>query len=188
MHEGEITKFLQDWQEGDPEALERLLPHVYDELKHQASYLMQSERRGHTLQPTALVHEAFIKISKLPDIKWKNRTHFYRMVSRLMRQILVEHARGLATSKRGKNPVRIPFDDVQLPVENKLLLVLTVDGLLGQLADLDERQAQIVEMRFFGGLMVDEIAEVMNVSKRTVLREWKHAKLWLLSQFEAGAE
>lgn len=188
MQNIEITQFLQDWKNGDEEALERLLPFVYDELKRQASYLMQSERSEHTLQPTALVHEAFIKISKLPDIEWQNRTHFYRLVSRLMRQILVEHARGLARNKRGANPVKISLDDVQIPTENKLLLVVTIDSLLKKLAVLDEKQAQIVEMRFFGGLTNQEIAEALDISKRTVVREWKHFKLWFLSQFENDAE
>lgn len=188
MRDVEITKFLQDWQGGNDEALDRLLPFVYDELKRQAAYLMQTERRSHTLQPTALVHEAFLKISKLPEIKWENRTHFYRIVSRLMRQILVEHARGLAADKRGRNPIKVSFDDIQIPIENQLLLVVTIDDLLGQLARYDERQAQIVEMRFFGGLTTDEIAEALDLSRRTVLREWKHAKLWLLSQLEHGIE
>lgn len=184
MHEVEITQILEEWKNGDEEALERLLPIVYDELKHQARYLMQSERSEHTLQPTALVHEAFIKISKLPDIKWKNRKHFYRIVSRLMRQILVDHARGLATYKRGSNPVKVSLDDVQIPTEEKLLLVLTMDRLIETLAEFDETQAGIVEMRFFGGLTNQEIAEALDISKRTVVREWKLAKLWFLSQME----
>lgn len=180
--DSEITKILKDWNDGDENAVELLLPYVYDELKHQAQYLMSSERQNHTLQPTALVHEAFIKVSKQPHIEWKNRKHFFRIVSRLMRQILVDHARRKSSDKRGNNAIHLSLDDVQVPVEDRIDSVLLVDSILKELAELDERQAQIIEMRFFGGLDNAEIAESLEISSRTVLREWKIAKIWLLRE------
>lgn len=178
-----ITKILQDWNDGDEDAIERLLPHVYKELRHQAQYLMASERFDHTLQPTALVHEAFIRVLNQTNVEWQNRRHFYRIVSRLMRQILVDHARRRASKKRGNNPIHLSIDDVQVPVEDRIASILMVDSILKELSELDERQSQIVEMRFFGGLSNTEIAEALNISKRTVGREWKLAKIWLLSKF-----
>lgn len=184
LEPSEITKILQDWNNGDENAIERLLPIVYDELRHQARYLMAGERSEHTLQPTALVHEAFLKISKQPSIEWQNQQHFFRIVSRLMRQILVDHARRKASDKRGNNPVHLSLDDVQIPVEDRIASILTVDRVLKELAEFDEKQATIVEMRFFGGLNNSEIAEALNISLRTVVREWKLAKFWLLRELE----
>lgn len=184
LETSEITRILQDWNDGDENAVERLLPFVYNELRHQANYLMASERLNHTLQPTALVHEAFIKISNQPNVEWKNRKHFFRIVSRLMRQILVDHARRKNSHKRGSNPVHIPLDDVQIPAEDRIASILTVDRILKELAEVDERQASIVEMRFFGGLDNTEIAEALDISKRTVVREWRLAKIWLLRELE----
>ncbi len=179
----EITRILHDWNNGDEDAIERLLPFVYDELRNQAQYLMASERFEHTLQPTALVHEAFIKISNQSAIEWKNRKHFYRIVSRLMRQILVDHARRRASAKRGNNPTRLSLEDEQITIEDRIASILTVDNMLKELDEFDERQATIVEMRFFGGLSNDEIAEALEISTRTVVREWKVAKIWLLRNF-----
>lgn len=177
-----ITKILQNWNDGDEEAKELLLPFVYDELKKQARYLMSKERSNHTLQPTALVHEAFMKLSEQSGIEWKNRSHFYGIAARLMRQILVDHARSHAADKRGNNPVHFSIDDVQIPIEERAGSILAIDDVLQRLAELDEKQAQIVEMRFFGGLSNDEIAEALNISKRTVGREWESAKLWLFRE------
>ncbi len=180
----EITEILHDWNDGDNEAVERLLPFVYNELKNQARYLMASERSDHTLQPTALVHEAFIKISNLSQIEWKNRKHFYRIVSRLMRQILVDHARKKSSLKRGNNPICMSLDDLNVPQEDQIGLVLVVNDVLEALAEFDERQANIVEMRFFGGLTNEEISEALDISVRTVIREWKIAKIWLLQELQ----
>ncbi|MEZ5424686.1 MAG: sigma-70 family RNA polymerase sigma factor [Pyrinomonadaceae bacterium] len=175
----EITQILRDWNEGKEGAKERLLPFVYEELRREARFLMARERVGHTLQPTALVHEAFIRISRQTGIEWENRQHFYGIASRLMRQILVEHARRRAATKRGENPIHISLDDVQIPVEDRAASILLVDKVLDKLARLDEQQAKIVEMRFFGGFNNIEIAEALNISKSTVGREWKSARLWL---------
>lgn len=178
----EITQILQDWNDGDENAKERLLPFVYDELKRQARALMARERAGHTLQPTALVHEAFLKLSKQSGIEWKNRSHFYGIASRLMRQILVDHARLHAAGKRGGNPIHFSIDDVRIPVEDRADSILALDEALRRLEEFDRQQALIVEMRFFGGMTNREIAENMEISERTVGREWQAARLWLFRE------
>jgi RNA polymerase sigma-70 factor, ECF subfamily len=175
----EITRILQDWNDGNEEAKDELLPFVYEELKRQARYLMSSERKNHTLQPTALVHEAFLRISRQTGIEWKNRSHFYGIASRLMRQILVDHARQHASDKRGNNPIHLSTDDIDIPVAERAGSILAIDEVLDRLAELDEQQAKIVEMRFFGGMTNGEIAENLGISERTVSREWQTAKLWL---------
>lgn len=158
------------------------MPYVYDELKRQARYFMSRERRDHTLQPTALVHEAFIRLSNQSGIDWQNRSHFFGVASRLMRQILVDHARGHAAAKRGKNPIHFSLDDVDVPVEQRAESILILNDALDRLTELDEQQASVVEMRFFGGLANAEIATALGVSERTVVREWKSAKLWLFRE------
>lgn len=177
-----VTQILQNWNDGDEEAKELLLPFVYDELKKQARYLMSKERSNHTLQPTALVHEAFMKLSEQSGIEWKNRSHFYGIASRLMRQILVDHARSHAADKRGNNPIHFSLEDVQIPVEERASWILAIDEALQRLAEFDEQLAHVVEMRFFGGMSDDEIARALNISKRTVGREWQSAKLWLFRE------
>lgn len=132
---------------------------------------MSRERRNHTLQPTALVHEAFIKLSKQSGIEWQNRSHFYGIAARLMREILVDHARSHATAKRGNTPIHFSIDDVQIPVENRADSILILNEVLDSLAEKDEKQAQIVEMRFFGGMTNAEIAEALKISERTVRRD-----------------
>jgi len=175
----EITQILQEWNEGDDEAKERLLRFVYDELKRHARYLMSKERSNHTLQPTALVHEAFLKMGDAAGVVWQNRAHFFGVTSRLMRQILVDHARLHAANKRGNQPIHFSLDDVQIPVEERADSLLAIDEVLDRLAAIDERQAKIVEMRFFGGMTNQEIAEALEIGERTVGREWQSARLWL---------
>lgn len=175
----EITQILQDWNDGNEAAKEHLLPFVYDELKRQARILMSSERKNHTLQPTALVHEAFLRLSRQTGIDWKNRSHFYGIASRLMRQILIDHARLHATAKRGNRPIHFSLDDVQIPIEERADSLLVLNDVLGRLEKFDEQQAKIVEMRFFGGMNNGEIAENLDISERTVGREWQAARLWL---------
>ena len=178
----EITRILQDWNDGETDAKERLMPFVYDELKRQARRMMSRERTDHTLQPTALVHEAFLRLSEQTGIEWQNRHHFYGIVSRLMRQILVDHARMHAAEKRGSNPVHFSVDDLQIPVEQRADSILILNDILDRLAEFDPQQAQIVEMRFFGGMSNSEIAEALEISERTVGREWQSAKLWLFRE------
>ena len=177
-----ITRILRDWNEGLDGAQEELLPYVYDELKRQARRLMARERPGHTLQPTALVHEAFMRLSAQTGVDWQNRSHFYGIASRLMRQILVDHARQHAAAKRGNRPVHLSLDDVNLPVEDRAGSIMAVHEVLDRLEKLDEKQAKVVEMRFFGGLSNAEIGTALGVSERTVQREWQSARLWLLRE------
>lgn len=168
-----------DWNEGDAEAGERLLPIVYQELKRSARFLMAKERANHTLQPTALVHEAFLKLTELTEIKWKSRSHFYHFVSKLMRQILVDHVRHHTAAKRGKAAIHFSIDDLQIPAEERADSILKLDEVLHRLAKFDAKQAKIVEMRYFGGLKNAEIAEALDVSERTIIREWQAARIWL---------
>lgn len=175
----EVTQILQEMSGGDPEAPERLMPFVYDELWRLARSLLSRERDGHTLQPTALVNEAYLRLIDQTRVDWQNRAHFYGIASRMMRRVLIDHARAHATGKRGGAAIRLSIDDVQVPVEERAASFVALDEALGRLAELNERQSKIVEMRFFGGMSDEEIAKVLGVSTRTVLRDWKTARLWL---------
>jgi RNA polymerase sigma-70 factor (ECF subfamily) len=175
----EITQILQHWNSGDENARDALLPFVYDELRRQARMLMSRERADHTLQPTALVHEAFMRLSEQTGIEWRDRGHFYGFASRTMRQILVDHARKLATNKRGNRPIHFSIDDINIPVEERAEAIVILNEVLERLEKLDPQQAQIVEMRFFGGLNGREVAETLGISERTVSRDWEAARLWL---------
>ncbi|MBK8466442.1 MAG: sigma-70 family RNA polymerase sigma factor [Chloracidobacterium sp.] len=186
VESSEITQILQDWNNGDELARERLLNFVYDELKRQARYLMSRERSDHTLQPTALVHEAFLKMGDAVNVIWKDRSHFYGFASHLMRQILVDHARLHAADKRGNNPLRISLDDIEIPVSDRASSIVAIDDVLNRLAEIDEQQAQIVEMRFFGGMTNTEIATTLDISERTVGREWQTAKIWLYRELSSN--
>ncbi len=179
LHTSEITQILQDWNDGNDDAKERLLPFVYNQLRRQAGFLMSRERADHTLQPTALVHEAFIRLSEETGIEWKNRSHFYGIASNMMRQILIQHARHHAAEKRGSNPVHFSIHDTQIPVAERAGSIIALDEALERLAEIDRQQAKVVEMRFFGGFDNEEIAEALSVSVRTVGRVWQAAKFWL---------
>ena len=181
----EITQILHEWNSGDANAKERLLQLVYDELKRQARFLMSKERSNHTLQPTALVHEVFLKMGDGTGISWENRGHFFGVTSKLMRQILVDHARGHASDKRGNNPIHVSTDNIDIPIADRANSILAISEALDRLAAIDERQATIVEMRFFGGLSIIEIAETLDISERTVGREWQTARLWLYREFRS---
>ncbi|CAN5573430.1 sigma-70 family RNA polymerase sigma factor [soil metagenome] len=181
----EITQILQDWNSGDEYAKEQLLHCVYDELKRRARYLMSRERSDHTLQPTALVHEAFLKLGDGAKVMWKDRSHFYGVASHLMRQILVDHARLHAAAKRGNNPIHFSTDDIDIPVHERASSILEIDEVLDRLAKLDGRQAKIVEMRFFGGMTNGEIAEALDIAERSVAREWNAARLWLYRELNS---
>lgn len=175
----EITQILEAWNAGNEDAKDRLLPFVYSELKRQARFYMSRERGNHTLQPTALVHEAFMRIAVQTGIDWQNRSHFFGVAANLMRQILVDHARRHAAAKRGSSPIHFSIDDVQIPVEHRAESILIINDSLERLAKIDAQQASVVEMRFFGGLSNSEIAKALDVSERTVIREWSAARLWL---------
>ncbi len=175
----EITQVLHEWNSGDLDARERLLPFIYDEMRRQARILMSSERSDHTLQPTALVHEAFLRLSEQTRIEWRDRRHFFAFASRTMRQVLVDHARRLATAKRGNRPIHFSIDDVSIPAEERAYSVIMLSEALERLEQLDPQQAEIVEMRFFGGLTNKETAEAIDISERSVSRGWEAARLWL---------
>ena len=181
---GQVTELLQNWKQGDENALRDLLPLVYKELRRLAHYHLQSERPDHTLQSTALVHEAYLRMMGPQPVQFQNRAHFIAVASRLMRQVLVDYARERRAGKRDGG-CRIGFEFAEaLPVSGDAEL-LALDDALGELSRIDERQAKIVEMKFFGGLSTDEIAHSLAVSPETVLRDWKLAKLWLLREMGA---
>ena len=165
---------------GDDEAAARLFPMVYDELRRRAAAALKGERTDHTLQPTALVHEAFLRLADLPDRQWQDRAHFVAVAARAMRRILVDHARARKAVKRGSGEIRVSLEDIDVPAGDGVDVdLVTLDEALDGLALLDERQARIVELRFFGGLTVDETAALIDVSTRTVKREWQMARAWL---------
>lgn len=175
----EVTQILREWSGGDGDAASRLMPLVYDEMRRQARSYLSRERGGHTLQPTALVHEAFLRLVDQTRVDWKNRAHFFGMASTMMRRVLIDHARSHATDKRGGDAIRLSIDDVQVPMEQRAASFLALDEALNRLAAFDEPKAKMVEMRFFGGLTDKEIAEVTGVSTRTLVRDWQMARAWL---------
>lgn len=174
-----VTRLLLDWGQGDEAALERLIPLVHNELRLIARRHMGHERQGHTLQATALVNEAYLRLVDVRQIKWQNRAHFFAMSARLMRRILVDFARSRHYQKRGGGAQRVTFDEGLAIADERTLDVLALDDALVALAGFDPRKSQVVEMRFFGGLSVEETAEALHVSVDTVMRDWKLAKAWL---------
>jgi len=181
----EVTELLQAWSKGDQAAFDQLAPVVYTELRRLARHYMSRERPDHTLQATALVHEAYMRLANLHDLEWKNRIHFFAISAQVMRRVLVDFARSRERRKRGGTPLRLSLDecaDLGLPNDDGLL---QLDDALNALAAEDARKCQVVEMKFFGGLSTDEIALSLNVSPDTVLRDWKLAKLWLLREMGA---
>jgi RNA polymerase sigma factor (TIGR02999 family) len=180
------TELLRAWSQGDGSALDRLVPLVYEELHHLARRYMRQERSDHTLQPTSLVNEAYLRLIDVNRVEWRNRTHFLALAAQMMRRILVESARNRHRQKRGGGAVHVSLDDVQeLPDSKERDLVALSDALTG-LAKLDVRMSQVVELRFFGGLTVEETADVLSVSPETVMRDWKTAKAWLLREIRRG--
>jgi RNA polymerase sigma factor (TIGR02999 family) len=180
------TELLRAWNEGDGSALDKLIPLVYDELYRLARRYMRRERPDHTLQATSLVNEAYLRLIDVNRIEWRNRTHFLALMAQMMRRILVDFARNRHRQKRGGSAVQVSLDDVQeLPDSKEHDLVALSDALSG-LATFDSRMSQVVELRFLGGLTVDETADVLNVSPETVMRDWKTAKAWLLREIRRG--
>ena len=180
MAEKPITQILQELRNGERDSINQVLPVVYDELRRLADKYLNRERANHTLQPTALVHEVYLRMIGQNKVEWQNRAHFFGISARLMREILIEYARGRNSQKRGGEfKTQIALDDsVNFAGQNELNVV-AVDEALAELEKLDERQAKIVEMKFFGGLTVEEISEVLSISPSTVKREWATAKLLL---------
>jgi len=175
----ELTQLLIDWSNGDRAALDKLMPLIDEELRRLAHRYMTRERAGHTLQTTALVNEAFLRLVNRKNLHWQNRAHFFGIAAQLMRTILVDHARSHASAKRGGGARKLELDEAMVVSQQKASEVIALDDALKQLALLDPQQSRIVELRFFGGLTVEEAAEVLQVSPATVKREWSTAKAWL---------
>jgi RNA polymerase sigma factor (TIGR02999 family) len=181
----QITKLLIDWRGGDHAAFEQLVPLVHEELRRVARRHMAHERVGHTLQATALVNEAYMRLIDIRQVNWQDRAHFFAMSSRLMRRILVDFARSKGSQKRGGAEHKVSFDEALVVSHEPGQDLVAVDDALNALAAVDARKAQVVEMRFFGGRSVEETAEALKVSPETVMRDWKFAKAWLLRELSA---
>jgi RNA polymerase sigma factor (TIGR02999 family) len=175
----EITELLQAWRQGDERALEKLTPQVYRELHQAAKRCMERERDGHILQTTALINELYLRLTDLKPIDWQNRAHFFALCARQMRRILTDEARARQSHKRGGGAQLVSLDVDRVGTPEASANLVAVDDALNRLAKVDERKSQVIEMRFFGGLSVDETAEVLRVSPETVMRDWKLAKAWL---------
>ncbi len=178
----EITAILRAWREGNEQALEELTPEIYRELHRAAQQCMRHERDGHTLQTTALINELYLRLPALQEINWQNRGHFFATCARQMRRILIDMARARRSHKRGSGDFMVSFDDTpDVPADGRQDLV-AVDGALKELAKVDPRKSQVVELRFFGGLTVEDTAKLLQVSPETVARDWRLAKAWLLRE------
>jgi len=182
----DATQLLSAMEAGDPKASGELLPLVYEELRQLAARNMAHEASGHTLQPTALVHEAWVRLVRSPDQTWQNRAHFFRTAAQCMRRILVDHARRKQQIRHGGGQERVSMDDLDVAGDHDGQRLLQVNEALDRLAVQDPSKAEIVKLRFFGGLENREIAEIMGVSERTVDRAWRFAKAWLLTEFSQG--
>lgn len=183
---GEITRLLQDWQDRDPRALDRLMPVVHAELRRIARVHMRGEARECTLQPTALVNEVYLRLTQLRDMRWQDRAHFFAMASRLIRRVLVEAGRARHAGKRGRSVLRVSLDEGRVAGPGRPPDVVALDAALTDLAVQNARKARVVELRFFGGLSVEETAAVLDVSVETVFRDWRFAKLWLRRALSKG--
>jgi len=182
----EVTALLLAWNEGDPTALEKLTPLVYQELHRLARGYMGREHAGHTLQATALVHEAYLRLIDSSRVRWQNRAHFFAVSAQLMRRILVDFARSRHYLKRGGDAPRVSLSEAFEVAGEQDADLVALDDALQALASVDPRKVQVVELRFFGGLSVEETAEVLQVSPDTVMRDWRLAKLWLLREISKG--
>ena len=180
----DVSQLLTAWSEGDEAALDQLTPLVYNELHRLARRYMRRESPGHTLQTSALVNEAYLRLVKQRDVRWQNRSHFFGVAAQMMRRILVDHARSHGRAKRGGDVHRLSLDATVIMSKERVVDLITIDEALSTLAKLDPQKSRIVEMKFFGGLSTDEVAECMHVSSRTIEREWRKAKAWLKAALE----
>jgi len=185
MEPTDVTALLGELTKGNPDAGPKLIPLVYGELRRMAAGYMRRERTGHTLQATALVHEAYLKLLGQHSVDWQNRAHFFGIAAQVMRRILIDHARSHVRDKRGGGREAVPLDEALVFSPEKSADFLELDSALDRLAELDPRQARIVELRFFGGLTVEEAAEVLGISPKTVKRDWSVAKAWLHGELKA---
>ena len=183
---GDVTQLLSAWSSGDETALEQIIPLVYRELHLRAERYMAAEQSGHTLQTTALVNEVYLRLIDLPQRNWENRAHFLAICAQLMRRILVDFARSRNSQKRGGGPRNLPLDEALTVCGEAPQEIIKVDDALKNLSTFDARKSRVVELRFFGGLGVEETAEVLKVSPETVMREWKMAKIWLIREIRGS--
>jgi RNA polymerase sigma factor (TIGR02999 family) len=184
----ETTRLLREWAGGDQAALERLLPRVYRELRRIAGHHMQNEQPGRTIQATALVHEAYLKLIDVDNVDWQHRAHFFAVSSQIMRRILLDRARRRVAAKRGGKAAKVNLDEIPDVSGDRAEELIALDAALDALSKLDARKAQVIEMRFFGGLSVEETATILKVSQDTVLRDWRLARAWLLTELKRGGE
>jgi len=183
----EVTQLLANWSQGDPTALEKLIPLVYKELRHLAHRYMEGQRPDHTLQTTALVNEAYLRLADQSKPNFTNRSHFFAVAAKAMRQILVDYAKAQQSQKRGAGATKVELDEAALISPEQTSAILDVDEALEKLAVLDSRKAHVVELRYFGGLNQDEIAEVLKISTVTVRRDWVFARAWLYTELHSAA-
>jgi RNA polymerase sigma factor (TIGR02999 family) len=186
----EITQWLMAWSSGDREALEKLIALVYSDLHRIAGRYMEHENPGHTLQTTALIHETYLRLADQPEVRWQNRAHFFGVAARVMRHILVDHARARHRIKQGGRVQRVSFDEAAVVSSEPAAELVALDDALKALESVDARKSQVVELRYFGGLSIEEAADVLKVSPITVMRDWNLAKAWLYRELsrEAGSE
>jgi RNA polymerase sigma factor (TIGR02999 family) len=184
---GPVTRLLLDWSDGDERARDEMLPLVYDELRRLAAMYLLRERRDHTLQPTALVHEAYLRLVDQRQVNWKNRAQFVGLAAVMMRRILVNYARDRAAAKRGGDMQKVPLSEADEPGTPQDVDVIVLHEALDQLGAIDPRKSRIVELKFFGGLTTNEIAEVLQISPATIERDWSFARAWLYDAMGGGA-
>src|SRR5215475_12224048 len=177
----QVTQLLCQWREGDPNALEKLIPLVQPDLQRLAHHYMSRERPGHTLQTTALLDDAYLQLAGKSNVQWENRAHFFAVAAQLMRRIMVDHARRRHTLKRGGGAIRVTLDECAAVTQTRAAELLALDEALEKLAAADQRKAKVVEMRYFGGLTMEEIADVLKIHVNTVTRDWTTARAWLFA-------
>ena len=182
----EITQLLVDWSNGNQAALDKLYPLVYDELRRMARRYMSRERKDHTLQTTALINEAYLRLVEQRNVHWENRAHFFGISAQIMRRILIDHARRYHYSKRGGGAHKISLDEAAVVAKGRATELLSLDEALNSLAEIDPRRSRVVELRFFGGLDNDEIAAVLKISPNTVTRDWNMARAWLYQELSGS--
>lgn len=184
----EITQLLQDWQGGDRGALDALLPRIYKELRRLAHFQLRNERPDHTLQSAALVHEAYLRLAGVKSPEWEGRTHFFAVAAQLMRQILVDYARRHGAAKRGGSVCKLSLQDAMETPRKAEVDIVALDDALQQLAKIDARQSRVVELRFFGGLSLNEISEALGIAPATVQRDWTAARAWLHREISSRSQ
>jgi RNA polymerase sigma-70 factor, ECF subfamily len=180
----EITELLHAWREGDQLALERLTPVVYQELHRMARRYMSREKEGHTLQTTALIHEVYLRLVNVKNVAWQDRAHFFAVSAQLMRRILTDFARSYTYQKRGGGAHQVPLDEASVVSPEPTVDLVALDAALVRLGETDSRKCKVVELRFFGGMTVEETAEVLKISPETVMRDWSVARAWLLRELD----